>query len=256
MEAAGLAVFMISACVFATLLEHPASPLRQTLADPLLRRGLMGTAMGLTAVGIIYSPWGQQSGAHINPAVTLTFLRLGKVEPWDALFYVCAQFVGGTTGVAVSALVLGAMLAHPTVNHVVTVPGSFGLGVAFTAEVIIAFILMVVILVTTNSQKLRRYTGLFAGCLVAVYITIEAPVSGMSMNPARTWSSAVIAQVWNAWWLYVLAPPLGMLAGAEVYLRLFGRGRVSCAKLNHVTNRRCIFRCGYASRPSRLDEAV
>ena len=249
MEAAGLAVFMISACVFATLLEHPASPIRQTLANPLLRRGLMGTAMGLTAVGIIYSPWGQQSGAHINPAVTLTFLRLGKVEPWDALFYVCAQFVGGTTGVALSALVLGAMLAHPTVNHVVTVPGSFGLGVAFTAEVIIAFILMVVILVTTNSQKLRRYTGLFAGFLVAVYITIEAPVSGMSMNPARTLSSAVIAQVWNAWWLYLLAPPLGMLVGAEVYLRLCGRGCVSCAKLNHVTNRRCIFRCGYASRP-------
>ena len=252
MEAAGLAVFMIAACVFATLLEHPASPLRHTLADPLLRRGLMGTAMGLTAIGIIYSPWGQQSGAHINPAVTLTFLRLGKVDAWDALLYVCAQFVGGTAGVALSALVLGSVLAHPTVNHVVTVPGSLGVGVAFTAEVLISFILMVVILATANSQKLRRYTGLFAGFLVASYITIESPVSGMSMNPARTMSSAVIAQVWTAWWLYFLAPPLGMLAGAEVYLRLYGSSRVFCAKLNHATNRRCIFRCGYASQPSAL----
>src|SRR5262249_21295797 len=84
-EAAGLGLFMISASVFALVLFHPGSP-AAGLA-PLARRMLMGVAMGLTAVGLIYSPWGQQSGAHFNPAVTLTFLRLGLVAPWDATFY-------------------------------------------------------------------------------------------------------------------------------------------------------------------------
>src|SRR5713226_9052868 len=88
MEAAGLGLFMVSACVFATLLESPGSPARRAIPSDFLRRALMGLAMGLTAVGIIYSPWGQRSGAHINPAVTFTFLRLRKIEPWEAFFYI------------------------------------------------------------------------------------------------------------------------------------------------------------------------
>ena len=102
MESAGLGLFMISACVFTVLLEHPASPLRQAIPDPLPRRALIGLAMGLTAVGIIYSPWGKQSGAHLNPSVTLSFFLLGKVRPWDAFFYSAAQFAGGVLGVVVA----------------------------------------------------------------------------------------------------------------------------------------------------------
>src|SRR5262245_24900971 len=92
-EAAGLGLFMVSACLFTALLEHPSSPVRQTVMAPMLRRIPMGLAMGLTAVAIVYSPFGQRSGAHLNPALTLTFWRLGKVKPWDAAFYVAAQFV-------------------------------------------------------------------------------------------------------------------------------------------------------------------
>jgi aquaporin Z len=71
-EGACLGLFMISAFSFGTIFEHPASP------HPLMRRFLMGLAMGGTAIAIIYSPWGKQSGAHINPSTTLTFFRLGK----------------------------------------------------------------------------------------------------------------------------------------------------------------------------------
>src|SRR5215469_8866151 len=85
-EAAALGYFMIAACTFATL--------SQVIGDPVLRRGLMGIVMGLTAVSIFYSPWGRRSGAHINPSVTLTFFRLGRVAPWDAAFYAIAQFTG------------------------------------------------------------------------------------------------------------------------------------------------------------------
>lgn len=106
MEAAGLGIFMVSAVVFTAILEHPSSSVRQVIADPFLRRMLIGIAMGLTAIGIIYSPWGKQSGAHINPSVTLTFFRLGKVKPWDAFFYIIAQFIGGLAGVLLVAAVI------------------------------------------------------------------------------------------------------------------------------------------------------
>ena len=85
LEAAGLGLFMISACLVTVLLEYPSSPVRQALPDPWVRRLLIGIAMGLTAISLIYSPLGKRSGAHLNPAVTLTFLRLGKIEPWDAV---------------------------------------------------------------------------------------------------------------------------------------------------------------------------
>ena len=245
MEAAGLGLFMVSAALFATLLEHPASPVRETIADPFLRRLLMGLAMGLTAVGIIYSPWGKQSGAHINPAVTFTFFRLGKIEPPDAIFYVMAQLAGGVAGVLLAAATLGKLIADPAVNYVVTVPSQDGPAVAFLAEVVISFGLMLVVLIASNRKNLARYTGLFAGALVATYITIEAPLSGMSMNPARTFGSAVPAQVWTALWVYFTAPVLGMLLAAESYLRLAGAHGVFCAKLHHHNDKRCIFRCGF-----------
>lgn len=76
---------MISAAVFAAVLYYPPSPVCNAIHNELLRRALTGLTMGLTAGLIIYSPWGQRSGAHMNPAVTLTFFRLGKVARIDAV---------------------------------------------------------------------------------------------------------------------------------------------------------------------------
>lgn len=243
MEAAELAVFMMSACVVVTVLEHPASPVRGALPDPLLRRILVGLAMGLTAIGIIYSPWGKQSGAHLNPSVTLAFFRLGKVKPWDALFYVLGQFAGGIAGVLAASVILGSALAHPSVNYAATTPGPQGVGLAFLAEVMISFGLMYVVLIVSNTDRMARLTGLFAGILVATYISLEAPLSGMSMNPARTFGSALPAQTWTALWVYFTAPLLGMLLAADVYLWLHGAQKIFCAKLHHQNPKRCIF-CG------------
>ena len=245
MEAAELGIFMVSACVFASLLGHPASPIAKALPHPTVQRLLIGIAMGLTAVMIIYSPWGQQSGGHLNPSVTLTFLRLGKVEPWDALCYIAAQFLGGIAGVIVATAFLHEAIAHPGVHHVTTVPGDLGPLVAFAAEFGISFILMSVVLRVANTSQLARYTPLFAGALVAAHITLAAPISGMSMNPARTFGSALAAQRWTSLWIYFMAPPLGMLAASEVYQWQKGAHAVICAKLHHHNDKRCIFRCGY-----------
>lgn len=238
---------MVSACAFGTLLEHPSSSVREAIPDGFARRVFMGCAMGLTAVGLIFSPWGKRSGAHMNPATTLTFFRLGKVKPWDAFFYVVAQFIGGLAGVLVCAALFGQLLAHRSVGYVATLPGAHGAGIAFLAEVVMTFVLMSVILRASNTPRLGRYTGIFAGALVAVYIIFEAPISGMSLNPARTLGSALPAQVWTSLWIYFIAPPLGMLAAAEWYVRQRGIQKVFCAKLHHHNSQRCIFRCDFAS---------
>lgn len=245
MEAAELGLFMISACAFTVLLYHPVSTIAQAIHSETLRRALMGTAMGGTAIAIIFSPLGKRSGAHFNPAVTLTFLRLGKVASWDAAFYTLFQFAGGIAGVVIASLLLGRLIAHQAVNYAVTVPGPLGPGLAFVAELIITFIQMSVILSVSNTKRVARWTGLFAGALVATYITIESPVSGMSMNPARTFGSALNAHVWTSLWIYFTAPPLGMLLAAEVYGRMKAGRAVACAKLHHYNNERCIFNCNF-----------
>lgn len=247
-EAGCLGTFMISACTFATFLGHPKSPASMWFTAPIPMRLVMGLAMGLTAILIIYSPWGMRSGAHMNPAVTLTFWRLGKVASWDAIFYVLAQFVGGISGVLLVGALLRPWVAHPAVRYAVTLPGEYGPSAAFVAELAISFLLMSAILNASNTDSLARYTGLFAGALVATYITLEAPISGMSMNPARTAGSAFSAHVWTAWWIYFTAPPLGMLLAAEVYVRVRGVSGVLCAKLQHPMNEPCIFRCGYGMK--------
>jgi aquaporin Z len=241
MEAALLGLFMISACSFVVLLEYPASPVHQLLPNAGLRRLLMGLAMGGTAVALIYSPWGKQSGAHMNPATTLTFYRLGKVQAHDAAAYVGAQFLGGIAGVALASALWRDRLADHATNYAATLPGPAGLAAAFGAEVAITFLLMLVILHVSNHPTRGHLTGLCAGLLVATYITLEAPISGMSMNPARTLGSAVFARDWTALWIYFTAPPLGMLLAAELYLSRRGPGGVFCAKLHHQNDKRCIF---------------
>jgi aquaporin Z len=243
-EAAELGLFMISASVFTILLWHPSSPVLNVIPSPFVRRMLIGVGMGGTAIALVFSPLGKRSGAHFNPAVTLTFWRLGKVKNWDAVFYIIAQFVGGIAGVIIVSLFARMTLAHPSVNFVATLPGPRGVWIAFIAELLIAFILMSTVLRVSNTPHLARYTGLFAGALVATFITFEAPLSGMSMNPARTFGSAVGGQLWTGLWIYFTAPVLAMQLAAALYR--YGEGIVYCAKFHHHNNQRCIFNCRFS----------
>jgi aquaporin Z len=245
MEAGELGLFMLSALLFTVLLEHPASRLHAAIPQPILRRLLMGAAMGGTAIALIYSPWGKRSGAHFNPSVTLTFFRLGKIEPSDALFYVAFQFVGGSAGVFLAKTILGMVVSDPSVRYAATLPGPRGAGPAFVAETVISFVLMLVVLFVSSRKSVARLTGLCAGLLVLTYITFEAPLSGMSMNPARTLASALPGRLFTDLWIYFLAPPLGMLAAAQTFVALRGARAIACAKLHHQNSARCIFRCGY-----------
>jgi aquaporin Z len=247
MEAALLGLFMISACVCTAILQFPASPVREAISSAIVRRLLIGVAMGMTAVALIYSPWGQRSGAHFNPSVTLTFLRLGKIGRVDAGFYFLFQFAGATAGVLVATLALGSRIADPAVQYAATYPANTGAAIAALGEFIISFLQMTIVLSVSNHPRFSRLTGLVAGLMVAIYIAIESPFSGMSMNPARTFGSALPSGIWHGFLIYLLVPPVAMLAAAQAYVWRKGKSAVSCCKLDHSPRQDCIF-CGMKGR--------
>jgi aquaporin Z len=233
MEAAALGIFMVSAGVFTTLLEYPRSLVHLAIPNADLRRAMIGVAMGGTAAGLIYSPWGKRSGAHMNPAITAAFLRLGKIPLWDALFYVVFQFAGGLAGVLLTACALGAWFTGAPVNYVATVPGPKGELPAFAGELAIGLIMMAMIVYVSNKPPIARWTGLFAGLLIACFVGLEALPSG----------------IWTALWIYFTAAPLGMLLAAQGYLMAKGADSVECCKLHHRSDHPCIF-CGRAVTPA------
>jgi aquaporin Z len=243
-EGAELAIFMLSACFGAVALYSTSSSIPAELPNTALRGLLMGAAMGLTAVLIIHSPMGKASGAHFNPAITLTFYRLGKIGPYDAAFYIVSHFAGAIAGVGIAALLLGSRIAVPQVNYAVTVPGLGGPAAAFAAETFMSALLMAVVLFTSNRPRLAPYTTYCVGFLIANYILFLAPVSGFSINPARTVGSAVFARVWTAAWIYFAAPLLGMLGAAEAYVRFVRPGATPPGKRRYFSHRHLIQRNG------------
>jgi len=250
MEMCHLGAFLVCALAVATIMEHPASPIRHAIGGAWIRRAITGLAMGITAVAIVYSPWGRRSGAHFNPSVTLTFLRLGKIAPVDAFFYVIAQFAGATAAVVLAAGVVRNVVASPAVNYVATVPGFRGPLPAFAGELAISFGMMTMILIVSNTPRIAHLTGVLAGAMVALYITVESPLSGMSMNPARSFGPALAAGTMKTMWIYGTAPLLGMLLAAELHVRWFGQGSIRCAKIQHPPAGPCHFRCTFHGRPS------
>lgn len=221
-EGAGLAVFMLGAGAFTTLFEHPDSPVRRAIESGFVRHVLTGVCMTAVTAAILLPPWAKRSGGHINPAVTWAFWRMGRIGGWDAVFYTAAQFLGAMIAPVVLLLLLGSAFAHPDVKYAASMPGPLGPWAAWIAEFAITFGLMLAILLCLGSKRLERWAGLVAAVLVGLYIAFESPLSGMSMNPARTFGSALTADRWDGIWIYFTAPPLAALAAAAVFHR-FGR---------------------------------
>lgn len=230
-EAWGLGMFMLSACLFTILFEHPRLGLKHLIHSDFIRRIFTGLAMGLTAVGIIYSPWGRKSGAQLNPSVTLTMWYLKKISSTDFCFYIIFQTIGGTLGVWLLKIIMPTYISHPSVNYVITVPGN-NATLALVCECIISFILMFITLLTSNASKesIHKYTGVISGILIMLFVAFEAPFSGMSMNPARTIASAIPSGIWTGCWIYFVGPPLSMLLAAYIYQSMLHNGKSNSVK--------------------------
>ncbi len=223
MEAIGLAGFVLGAGCLAVFLEHPDFPAMKGAfggeANALWRRVPLGLIMGAYIAVVIYL-FGEKSGAHINPATTWAFFRLGKINFTNSVFYTLAQFAGAIAAALTLKFALGLWFAHPLIDFGVTKPmpphGSLS---AFVAEFIISFVLMFVVLIFISSKRLEKYAAPVSGVLIALYLIFEMPFSGMSLNPARSFAAAFAANKWEHLWIYFVAPPVAMLLAAEIFER-------------------------------------
>jgi aquaporin Z len=216
MEGAELGAFLLSTCICGTLIYSNESPLNSLALSPLFKSSLMGIAMAITAFLVIQSPFGRRSGAHMNPAVTLTFLGLGRIHRWDAAFYVAAQFGGAVAGVLAARGIVGLPLSTSPVQYMVTVPGKYGSATAFVFEFLLSVLLMGTVLYTSNHRLFARFTPALVALLTILYFVLSSSISGFSVNPARSFSSALFAWIWRGIWIYFSAPCLGMLTAAAI----------------------------------------
>jgi aquaporin Z len=245
MEAAELATLMLCICGAGTLFYGRNSPLANVGLSWTTRSTLMGVAVASATFVIIRSPFGRRSGAHFNPALTVAYFWLRRVHRWDALSYLVAQFTGGIVGVFVAHQLFGTNLSDFPVVYVVTIPGRNGILIAFVAELLTSFVLMEVVLVATNHPRLAKFSPLFVASVTVFYYVFSTSISGYSVNPARSFSSALFAHIWHGIWIYFVAPGLGMLAAAALYKRVAGSDRIYCAKVFHDLRSTCPFNCRF-----------
>ena len=241
-EAGFLAVFILAAGIVSAWFQSPSGPGAVLLPDPAARRVVAGIAMGLALMAMIYSPWGRRSGAHLNPAITLAYLRLGKIGRWDALFYALAQIAGAA--VAVALLRNGVLLpaaTQPSLLSASLVPANEW--VAFMTELLLSASTMLLILFTSNHASWFRWTGVLYGLLAIAIVACAGPLSPFGLNVAQLLAVDASGDPASAKWLNLLPSLLGMQLAVEGYRLFTGRSQVLCAKLAHNTRGKCIFRC-------------
>ena len=176
--------------------------------------GAVGVSLvfGLIITVMIYAT-GHLSGAHINPAVTLAFTLTRHFRGREAAAYIVAQL----TGAVCAALALHAVWPSNPANLGSTVP-SVGAGSAFVYELILtAFLMFVIIAVATDTRAVGAAAAIAIGGTVGLDALFGGPVTGASMNPARSFGPALVSGTWTDFWIYVSAPVLGAAVGALAY---------------------------------------
>ena len=178
--------------------------------------GLVGNALasGLVVAAMVYAT-GHISGAHINPAVTLAFALVRRISLRDAGVYWAAQMVGAVLAASVLRLLLGKVGIMG--GHAITIDPVQAVGV----EIVLTFLLMFVIMaVATDKRAVGRAAALAIGATVTFDILVGGPLTGGSMNPARTTGPALLAANWQDLWIYWVGPPVGAALAAFLYMWL------------------------------------
>ena len=208
------------------------SPVARLIPSAGARRALTGFLFGSTGGLIAISPIGKESGAHINPIVTLAFWLMGKFGGRHTVSYIVAQLTGGVVG-ALPLLAWGAM--GRSIEFGATLPGpSVGPGTALLGEIVTSLALIVGLFLFVRHRRLRAFTPALFPFLYAVMVFLEAPLSGTSTNPARSLGPEVVSGVWHDWWIYWLGPLTGMLIGVALFrFTWLRRVEIDVVKLFH-----------------------
>ncbi|HEY7269883.1 MAG TPA: aquaporin [Dehalococcoidia bacterium] len=176
----------------------------------------IAAANGLIILVLIYA-LGHVSGAHFNPGVTLSFAVFRHFQPRDVMPYWVAQFAGAMLGAAVLLALFG------NVNHLGATQPSGSDAQSFGLEIVLTFVLMFVITaVATDTRAVGQAAAIAIGAAVGLDILIGGPISGGSMNPARSFGPAVVSGQLTSLWIYLIAPPIGALLGAMAYTLVRG----------------------------------
>ena len=187
--------------------------------------GLVGVALahGLT-IAIMASAVGHISGAHFNPAVTLAFLVTRRIAPSLALVYWLAQVAGAVLGALALSLTFPSdatlEAGVPALNDAV------GAGSGVVLEAILTFFLVWVIFATAVDPggAFKSIAGLAIGFTITIDILAAGPLTGAAMNPARWFGPALVENVWDDSWLYLVGPAAGAVVAAVAYDWLYLRG--------------------------------
>jgi aquaporin Z len=246
MEAIELAILMFFICSFGTLIYSYDSPLKDWALSDAAKSFLMGIGVAVTTFLIIISPLGRRTGAHFNPAITLTYFYLDRIHRWDTLYYISFQFAGAVVGVSIAHELFGQRLSASPVRYVITTPGQHGNVIALVAEFVLSGLVMGIVLLATNHWPLAKFSPFVVAGITVFYYVVCPSLSGYSVNPARSFSSAIFAWVWQGIWVYFAAPCMGMLTAAAIYLHSAGSEKIYCAKIFHDVSSTCPFNCHFS----------
>lgn len=225
-------------------------PMEHLIPDRSTRLLFTGLIFSGSGALVAISPLGKLSGAHINPSVTLAFWAHGKMHRQDVVGYIVAQFLGAILSAVLLVSIWGRYAA--SVHNGMTLPAaSYPLWIVFLAEVGITLLLVLSIFVFVSSHRLMRWTPLMTWLLIGAMVWLEAPISGTSLNSARSIGPALVTGLWTDQWLYCVAPPMGALLAVGIFRRLsLGKRDVLSCKLFHVPYYRSIFRNIRLHRPN------
>jgi aquaporin Z len=233
-ELAGTAVLLLVGLSIVILMWGEGGPGARLVPNEALRRAVTGFLFGTTGGAIALSAVGRTSGAHINPAVTLAFWLMGKISAGTAAVYVAAQLIGAGLG-CLPLLAWGALGRSAAFGA--TLPGArYGTRDVLLGEAVTTFALVILLCVFLGFRKLRRFTPFTMPILYGVMVFLEAPVSGTSTNPARSFGPALVSGRWDGWWIFWAGPILGTLA-ATLAGSALGK-RIEVAKLYYFETER------------------
>lgn len=216
-EAIGTGLLLFFGLSFVIFNWGEGSPVADIIPSEPLRRFVTGFLFGTVGCLVTISPVGKYSGAHINPAVTLAFWLRGRISSGTMIGYIIAQLIGGVLG-TIPLLFWGKQ--GESVGYGITLPGEAGLIPAFWGEIIATACLIIYLYIFIGRKNLRNYTPYGIPFLYAILVWLEAPLSGCSTNPARSFAPALVAEDFTDHWLYWVAPIVG-----TVVVSLFFRWR-------------------------------